>query len=159
MAAQNYSTEIAIIGGGVGGCAAALSALEAGAQVILTEETIWIGGQLTSQGVPPDEHGWIERFGRTASYARFRKAVRHYYREHYPLRSECCDDPKLNPGNGWVSPICHEPKVALAVLKAMLAPYRESGQLQVLLETTPTSVDLGHNDTITAVKLTHRDGR
>ena len=157
MPDRMHTTEIAIIGGGVGGCAAALAALEAGAQVILTEETRWIGGQLTSQGVPPDEHGRIERFGRTASYARFRDAVRDHYREHYPLRPECRDDPKLNPGNGWVSPICHEPKVALAVLEAMLAPYRESKQLLVFLETIPTSVELANNDTIAAVQLTDHD--
>lgn len=159
MPAKTHRTEIAIIGGSVGGCAAALSALEAGARVILTEQTRWIGGQLTAQAVPPDEHGWIERFGRTASYARFRNAVRDYYREHYPLRSEFRDDPKLNPGNGWVSPLCHEPKVALAVLEAMLAPYRESGQLRVFLEAIPTAAELGANsDTITAVQLTARDG-
>ena len=54
--------QIAIIGGGVGGCAAALAAAQAGQQIILTEESDWIGGQLTSQAVPPDEHGWIEKF-------------------------------------------------------------------------------------------------
>ena len=36
---------------------------------LLTEETDWIGGQLTSQAVPPDEHPWIESFGCTAAYA------------------------------------------------------------------------------------------
>lgn len=160
MPEQTYRTEIAIIGGSVGGCAAALSALEAGARVILTEETKWIGGQLTSQAVPPDEHGWIELFGRTASYARFRDAVRDYYRKNYPLRPAFRDDPKLNPGNGWVSPICHEPKVALAVLEAMLAPFQEGGQLRIFLETIPTTVELGPDaDTITAVQLTSRDGK
>ncbi len=158
MSPHSYLTDIAIIGGGVGGCAAALSALEAGAQVILTEETFWIGGQLTSQAVPPDEHGWIERFGRTESYARFREAVREYYRNHYPLRAEFRDDPKLNPGNGWVSPLCHEPKVALAVLEAMLAPYRTSEQLRVLLAFTPTATESAGDDTLSAVQLSHRDG-
>ena len=36
--------------------------------VILSEETDWLGGQLTQQAVPPDEHPWIESFGCTASY-------------------------------------------------------------------------------------------
>ena len=66
------------------------------------------------QAVPPDEHGWIERFGCTARYRRFREGVREYYRRHYPLRPEVRNDPRLNPGNGWVSPLCHEPRVALA---------------------------------------------
>jgi FAD-dependent oxidoreductase family protein len=36
--------------------------------VVLTQEYDWLGGQLTSQAVPPDEHTWVERFGVTASY-------------------------------------------------------------------------------------------
>src|SRR5258706_4475586 len=58
-AAKELECDIAVIGGGVGGCAAALAALREGLRVILTEETDWISGQLTAQGVPPDEHRWI----------------------------------------------------------------------------------------------------
>lgn len=155
MSVRTLHTDIAIIGGGVGGCAAALAALESGATVILTEETAWIGGQLTSQAVPPDEHGWIERSGRTASYAKFRKAVRDHYRAHYPLRAEARHDPRLNPGNGWVSPLCHEPRVALAVLEAMLAPHQARGHLLILLEHAPVDVELDGADRIAAVMLTH----
>ena len=156
MPGHHFQTDIAIIGGGVGGFAAALAALEAGARVILTEETAWIGGQLTSQAVPPDEHGWIERFGRTASYARFREAVRDHYRTHYPLRPEARANPRLNPGNGWVSPLCHEPKVALAVLETMLAPHRASGRLLVLTQHVPVAVVMDGADRLAAVHLTDR---
>jgi NADPH-dependent 2,4-dienoyl-CoA reductase/sulfur reductase-like enzyme len=45
--------EVVIVGGGLGGCAAALAAARNGLSVIMTEETDWIGGQLTSQAVPP----------------------------------------------------------------------------------------------------------
>ena len=78
-------TEILIIGGGIGGCAAALAAAQSGRQVVLTEESDWLGGQFTSQAVPPDEHGGIEYFGCTASYRNFRNRVRKYYRRNYPL--------------------------------------------------------------------------
>ena len=50
-------------------------------RVVLTEETDWIGGQLTSQAVPPDEHPWIEKFGCTRRYREYRDAVRDYYRD------------------------------------------------------------------------------
>lgn len=60
--------DILIVGAGLGGVAAALAACRAGRTVVLTEETDWIGGQLTSQAVPPDEHPWVEEFGTTASY-------------------------------------------------------------------------------------------
>jgi NADPH-dependent 2,4-dienoyl-CoA reductase/sulfur reductase-like enzyme len=52
--------DVAVIGGGTGGVAAALAAARNGMRVVLTEETHWVGGQLTSQAVPPDEHAWIE---------------------------------------------------------------------------------------------------
>ena len=76
---REIATDIAIIGGGVGGCAAALAACRAGRRVVLTEETDWIGGQLTSQAVPPDEHPWIEEFGCTRAYRQFRDGVRARY--------------------------------------------------------------------------------
>ena len=71
-------TEVLIAGGGLGGVAAALGALEAGRSVVLTEEYRWLGGQLTSQGVPMDEHTWIERFGATARYRALRDGIRDY---------------------------------------------------------------------------------
>jgi NADPH-dependent 2,4-dienoyl-CoA reductase/sulfur reductase-like enzyme len=82
---QEISCEIAVIGGGTGGFAATLAALRNGMRVVLTEETDWLGGQLTAQAVPPDEHPWIEEFGCTRSYREYRDAVRKYYRRHYPL--------------------------------------------------------------------------
>lgn len=109
--------DVAIAGAGVGGIAAALALMRAGRRVVLTEETDRIGGQFMSQAVPPDEHGWIERFGCTATYREFRQRVRQYYRDHYPLLPEHRANGLLYPGNGWVSFLCHEPRVALAVLE------------------------------------------
>ena len=37
-----------------------------------------VGGQLTSQVVPPDEHAWIESLGETRSYREYRDRVRDY---------------------------------------------------------------------------------
>jgi hypothetical protein len=129
---RNLQADIVIIGGGTGGCAAALSAAKAGKKVIMTEETDWIGGQLTSQAVPPDEHPWIEKFGGTASYRRFRQSVRDYYTRHFPIAEAVDRFKPFNPGNANVSRISHEPRTALAVLHEMLAPYIHSGRLQIL---------------------------
>src|SRR5262245_29234222 len=95
--AREISADLAVIGGGTGGCAAALAAARSGWRVILTEETDWIGGQLTSQAVPPDEHPWIEAFGATRLYRAYRSAVRDYYRRHYPLTEEARGREQLNP--------------------------------------------------------------
>src|SRR5262249_35198576 len=71
-------------------------------------------------------------------YMALRRGIRNYYRRHYPLTAEALDKADLNPGNGGVSKLCHEPKVALAVLTAMLAPYASGGKLTILLEHEPT---------------------
>lgn len=128
------AADLVIAGGGLGGCAAALAALRNGLKVAMTEETDWIGGQLTSQAVPPDEHRWIETHGCTRAYRALRDGIRDYYRMHYPLTDAARAREHLNPGDGSVSRICHEPRVALAVLETMLAPYISQGKLRLLLE-------------------------
>jgi hypothetical protein len=151
--------DVAIIGGGVGGCAAALAAARAGASVVLTEETDWVGGQLTSQAVPPDEHPWIESFGCTRLYRRFRNGVRAYYKRYYPLTAEARAVPYLNPGNGSVSKLCHEPRVALAVLHELLAPFVSGGRVRVLLEHKLIAAAV-NGDRVTAVTVRdQRSGR
>ncbi len=154
--AKELACDIAVIGGGVGGCAAALAALRDGSRVILTEETDWIGGQLTAQGVPPDEHQWIETHGCTRLYREYRNAVRDHYRSNYPLTDAARALPNLNPGNSWVSRISHEPRVALSVLEAMLAPYVSSGRLTVLLRHQPVAADHSR-DFVRSVRLKNLD--
>lgn len=131
-----------IVGGSLGGCAAALAALRNGLRVVMTEETDWIGGQLTSQAVPPDEHRWIESHGANRSYRELRTRIRDYYRRHYPLTEAARRQEYLNPGNGSVSRLCHEPRVALAVLHSWLAPYQSGGQLTLLTEHRPIAADV-----------------
>ncbi len=149
---RDSKVDILIVGGSTGGCAAAMSAASLGKRVILTEETDWIGGQLSAQGVPPDEHTNIEQFGSTGRYRDYRNKVRQYYRDHYPLTAGARSDRFLNPGNGFVSRLCHEPRVAVAVLEQMLAFPRARGNLEVRLRRKPIAVDTD-GDTVRAVTL------
>ncbi|TWD73011.1 FAD dependent oxidoreductase [Kribbella amoyensis] len=144
-----------VVGGGFGGVAAALAAVRRGVNVVITEPTRWLGGVLTSQAVPPDEHVWIEQFGSTATYRDFRERIRAYYRAHYPLTARAHANRALNPGAARVSHLCHEPRVALAVLESLLAPHRASGRLRVLLQHEPISASTT-GDRVEAV--TFRDG-
>ncbi len=136
------AADVVIIGGGLGGCAAAIAAAGHGLRVIMTEETDWIGGQLTSQGVPPDEHQWIETKGANRSYRKLRSRLRAYYRARYPLTEDARQDPRLNPGKGSVSRLCAEPRAWLDVLHQWLAPFERSGQVRVLREHVPTGAAL-----------------
>ena len=150
--ARELSADLVILGGSVGGCAAALSAARAGLRVIMTEETDWIGGQLTSQAVPPDENSLIETVGGTRSYQAFRRGVRDYYARHFPLTDAARANPALNPGNGSVSKLCHEPRVALAVLTELLAPHVASSRVQILLRHTAIAAAVT-GDRVEAVRV------
>jgi hypothetical protein len=152
LMAKELRSDAAIIGGGVGGCAAALAALRNGVRVIMTEETDWVGGQLTSQAVPPDEHPWIESFGATQLYRSYRNRVREYYRQNYPLRPEFRRRELLNPGGGSVSRLTHEPRVSLEVLESMLAPYVSGGQLILLINHKPVAADV-EGDSVRSVTV------
>src|SRR5579863_489349 len=149
---RELNCDIAVVGGGVGGCAAALAAARNGLRVVLTEETGWIGGQLTAQAVPPDEHPWIEAFGATRAYREYRARVRDYYRHNYPLTAEARRRWDLNPGNGGVSRLTHEPRVSLAALEGTLAPYVSSGRVVILLRHKPVAADIA-GDTVRGVTV------
>lgn len=146
------SADLVICGGGLGGCAAALAALRNNLKVILTEETDWIGGQISQQGVPPDEHQWIETHGATKLYRDFRNNVRQYYKSNYPLTEKAMADKYFNPGDGSVSKLCHEPRVAFTVLMNMLAPFISSKKLILLTEHKIISADVTGNK-VQALKL------
>lgn len=152
---SEIEADLIIIGGGTGGCAAALSALRLGLKVVMTEPTDWIGGQLTSQAVPPDENPWIETFGASKSYQAYRNEVRNYYRRNYPLREELVNDEFLNPGDGWVSRIGHEPQVSVAVLEGLMAKYISNGRLLILRECSPIQVEVA-GDLFNSVIVKHQ---
>jgi hypothetical protein len=155
--ASELACDLLVVGAGTGGCAAALAAARAGLRVILTEETDWVGGQLTAQAVPPDEHlnPWIDAFTGTRSYREMKARVRDYYRRNYPLTAEARALPNLNPGNGSVGGLCCEPRVVLAVLEEMLAPFAGGGRLRVLLEHRARAADVA-GDRVRAVTLESR---
>lgn len=137
-----HHVDIAIIGAGMGGVAAALAACDAGKSVMLTEPTAWIGGQITSQGVSAlDEHQHIEHYGGTRSYVALREGIRAYYRARYGVDAMPNGAP-LNPGDGWVSRLCFEPRAGLQVLQDLLAPHVASGRLSILLEREPVAAQV-----------------
>lgn len=151
---SRLDTDVLIVGGGLGGVAAALGALRRGRRVVLTEQYPWLGGQLTSQIVPPDEAYWVEQFGITATYRSLRDGIREYYRQHYPLSARARASRELNPGLGRVSRLCHEPRVAVAVIDALLAPHRASGRLTVLQPAVAVAAQTD-GDAVVSVTVSH----
>ena len=149
---RTLECDVAVVGGSLGGVAAALAALSSGRRVVLTEATDWPGGQMTSQGVSAlDEHAYIETFGGTRRYNEMRERIRAFYRDRYGAPTTVHGVP-LNPGNGWVSRLCFEPRVGVAVLEGMLEPFVRSGGLRVLLEHAPVAAEIA-GDKVAAVIL------
>ncbi|GAB4110801.1 MAG: FAD-dependent oxidoreductase [Roseiflexaceae bacterium] len=148
--------EILIIGGGLGGVAAALAACQAGRQVLLCEPTDWLGGQMTSQGTSAlDEHRYIEQFGATRSYAALRQAIRDHYRSSFGIDT-MPDGRPLNPGNAWVSNLCFEPIVGVRAIATLLAPFQEQGLLDIRYGLEPIAASC-HADQISEVRFGSAD--
>lgn len=145
------SYDIVVVGGSLGGVLAAYSAAKDGMNVLLTEETKWIGGQLTAQGVPLDEHKWIETQGATSSYMQYRKDIRNAYRTNPNIIDELKDKEFFCPGGSSVSRLAHPPKMALDYLYQMLEPY--IGKNLTILTETKLKETIVINDTITSVVL------
>lgn len=151
------SCDLAILGGGLGGAAAALAACRSGYRVCLTEENPWIGGQCTSQGVSAlDEHRYIESFGATALYREFRERIRAHYRQTYALSPAARSAPLLNPGAGWVSRLCFEPQIGLTTLLSMLLPEVEAGRLTLYYHARAVRAEVT-GDRIRAVTVAQPD--
>lgn len=155
---MSQSCDILIVGAGTGGVAAALALAEQGVSVILTEETDWLGGQLTSQIVPPDEHPWIEKLGCTDRYRQFRNDVRKWYRTNGNLSPQAKENSILNPGGGWVSHLCFLPEVGDAVLREQLKLAVGWGPLRIMFNTKVVSAKtIGDEIISVVVQPKHRD--
>jgi hypothetical protein len=132
----------------LGGVAAALAAARRGCRTCLLEETDWLGGQLTAQGVSAlDEHAHIETFGGTASYYRLRDLLRDAYRRRAVAAGRVAD---FNPGNCWVSRLAFEPRVAVETIDGILRPFVENGRLTIRRRTKAVAAS-SDGDRITSV--------
>lgn len=153
---QELTCDILVVGGSMGGVAAVLRATNiSNLSIVLTEETDWLGGQMTSQGVSAfDENHHVEVSGACKSYQDFRKSLRNYYACNRKLNKQFkyklaasdkyfsnSDLTYLNPGNCWVSWLAVEPKIALEILKSLLQPAITQNKLQILYRSKPIHVE------------------
>src|ERR687897_1403832 len=155
---MDLTCDVLLVGAGCGGIASSLAATNAGHLVIMTEAADRIGGQLTSQAVPPDEHPWVEATGTTASYRRLRDAVRARYRQTRRLTATAARDPHFNPGAAWVSQLSAEPEVFREVLDDMLRPAQATGLLRCLMGHQPVQAEMA-GDQVAAVPLQNLHNR
>ena len=143
---KTITCDLLIVGGGTAGVAAALAACKhAGLRVCLTEETDWLGGQMSSQGVSISDDGTnfqVETSGSNRSFQLFRKAIRQHYKETYRLSPSSHEQKFFNPGNCWywVSQLTWEPALAARIIPQLL---QKESKPQVFMRTLPVKVHCG----------------
>ncbi len=143
-------TDLLIVGAGLGGIAAALAACESGRSVILTEETDWLGGQISAQGVSVlDENYWVEKGGSTLRYQKLRDGIRAQYLDKQRSSSI---DPNFSPGNAWAGRLAFEPAVGVAVIESILRPHEEASRLRILRRHKAIRVER-HGDRIESIDI------
>jgi len=101
-----YDADIVIAGGGTSGVAAAIQASRMGADVLLIEQTDWLGGMLTAAGVSATDGNHQMPSG---LWGEFRDKLY----DHYGGPDELF--------TGWVSNTMFEPSVGDSILKEMVA--------------------------------------
>jgi FAD dependent oxidoreductase len=161
---RDVSCDVVVIGAGMGGVSAALAATAGAHTVCMTEPTMWVGGQATSQGVSAfDDNKWIDTTGGTASYLELSRRIREYYAKSrrdtsIPIE-QAIKGPLSNPGGCWVGRLCFEPEPAEEILMSMLQPSLKNERLKLWVHTVPVEVerkgrilrsvlayDFGHNE-------------
>lgn len=120
---RTVEVDVAVIGGGASGVTAAVQAARGGAEVLLTEETPWLGGMLTSAGVSCIDGNYSLRSG---IFGEFTDSLALRYGGYDRLRS------------GWVSNVCFEPKVGESVLENIVAGCGSG--IRLMKETSLVSV-------------------
>lgn len=153
---ETLHVDVAVIGGGLGGVAAALALTDRGFRVALTDEFAWIGGQVTSQALCVLDELY-DPTGETimnARYAEFRRRLRGYYQTHYRLSPMGAGQLHLCAGNAACSPVTAEPHVAHTVLLEMLSGAVQSGRLTILPRHVPAGAE---RDGDRVVSVTCRD--
>ncbi|MDD4160025.1 MAG: FAD-dependent oxidoreductase, partial [Synergistaceae bacterium] len=122
--------DVAVIGAGSGGCAAAIQAARMGMSVALIEESDWIGGQMTGAAVSTMDD---KTKTRTGIYLEFINRVREYYSARKTNINICY----------WGSDtIAFEPWAGQMILKEML---EEAGLVDIILKAKPLSVKVTEN--------------
>ena len=102
----DHETDILVVGGGASGTAAAIQASRLGANVIVAEQTTWLGGMLTAAGVAAVDGNHRMPSG---IFGEFREALYRHY------------DGPSKVATGWVSNTLFEPHVGDSILKAFVA--------------------------------------
>ena len=110
---ESLTADVIIAGGSTAALATAFASAESGAKTILVEPTDWIGGQLTASGVPPVDEAWHKIVDPQSGAVLVDVAkIARDPRNMSPILRDILQQIQ-NPGRGWVSRFCYQPKIIL----------------------------------------------
>lgn len=133
--------DVAVIGAGCGGSAAAIQAARLGMEVALVEESDWVGGQMTGGGVSTMDD---VRRTRTGIYGEFLRRASAYYEARETPVNTCY----------WGSDtFAFEPWVIQMTLLDMM---RETGNISLFMKTRVTEAKL--KDGVVKAALADKEG-
>ncbi len=150
---QQKDFDVIIAGGSTAAFAAAIGAAQQGATVALIEPTDWVGGQITSSGVPAIDEAWHKLAGNKGGAAMDVAKIARTPANMPPLLRDMLDETGC-PGDCWVSRFCFLPK---PFLDAHLTPLQNQfDNLTVFKNTVVKSVRYSENriQTIVAIRRT-----
>jgi FAD dependent oxidoreductase len=131
---QNLITDVLVVGGGVGGTAAAIQSARCGVETILVSEFVWLGGMLTAAGVSAPDGNELKAW-QTGLWGEFLQALQR-------KQVEGLD-------NGWVSMFTYEPSLGATILAEWV---EELPNLQWINDRVPLEV-FRQGDRITKVRF------
>jgi archaellin len=165
-ASGQVDCDVIVLGGTTAAFAAAITAadnLKSGEVVCLTEPTDWLGGQLTSSGVPAvdfahhdvdmGELGKVKLSDATRDTAAMTKTFAQWMTQLGPVNGRRVVFP--SPPTCWVSVRCFLPSAILPSINSVAATYEASGRLKVFKNTVIKAVKTERNR-ITSVTVIQR---
>lgn len=158
---EHHEFAVVIAGGSTAAFAAAIAAAESGARTALLEPTDWVGGQLTSSGVPAIDEAWHTiRDVKTGNDALKVFEIARHPANITPSFFNALQSIQ-DRGECWVSRFCFRPDV---FLDHQLVPLQKkvSERLVVFHNTVVKRVELNETGTrvrsLTAISRTARPG-
>ncbi|MFB2938062.1 FAD-dependent oxidoreductase [Aerosakkonemataceae cyanobacterium BLCC-F154] len=121
-AKEVWQCEVVVVGGSLGGVAAASQAMKSGAKTCLIELTPWFGGQISSQGVSAIDESdtMVKRNNFSNDWNSFKQLIK---RQQIKLPAWAKQKQKLtvdDTNSCWVGRLCFPPKVGEQAARQLL---------------------------------------
>ncbi len=119
---ETWECSVIVIGGSLGGVAAASHAMQSGAKTCLIELSPWLGGQISSQGVSAVDESLKMRALKnySASWSKFRQSITQQLVD-LPAWTNISSPRQVKDINScWVGTLCFPPKAGAAAAEKLL---------------------------------------